>query len=120
MNSPSRDQVIAYAAQLGVPPLVAANYHAHCSATNWRMKDGSEMRSWQACFRIWVERTQGRPGCEIVLHDKPKPKRPEKTSHTDYDQDQWIQRTSIIMEGRERGASNDLISKVLAKHGLSW
>lgn len=116
MKAPTREDVISYASNIGVSPTVAATYYAHGVTTNWTMQGGQKVRNWQSCFRLWVERMQGKPGFEIVLHDKPHGRQRNKTDR----EKSLLRRESIIMAGRKKHATDEQIEVVLAKHGLTW
>ena len=118
MKTPTREQVVGYAAQLGVVAIVAANFHAHCTENNWHMKDGNPMRNWKVCFRLWVEAIQGRAGQEIVLHDQPHTN--DKLVARKQRQADDFRRDDIIRQGRKSGATDERIGEVLTKYGVSW
>lgn len=122
MNVPTIEEVVSYAAELGVTPTVGATYHAHGEQTNWTMRDGQKVRDWRTCFRKWIERMQGQPGFEIVLHDRPKQVRSNgSNAESERKQRQKEHQTfAIIKKGRESQASNDRIIAVLRTRGLVW
>ncbi len=111
----NRGEVIAYAETLGVTGVTAACFWEHGVATNWTMRDGQHVQDWKACFRLWVERSQGRPGQEIVFHPRPAPERKRESGER-----RILLRDRIIRAGRRLGADDEKIEVVLEKYGLTW
>ncbi len=121
VKAPTRDEVIAYASGLGIAGTPAATFWAHGDSTSWTFHDGEKVRDWKACFRLWVERMQGRPGFEIVLHDTSRVRSSGTIAEAEREQmkKEW-KAMDIVKNGRQSKASDENIIAVLRSRGLVW
>lgn len=57
------DEVIAYAATIGLPEAEARKFFDHYEANGWRQGGRAALKSWQAALRLWKRRwNEGGPG----------------------------------------------------------
>lgn len=120
MKAPTREEIINYAAGLGIAGTPAATFWAHGDQTCWTMRDGQEVRDWRACFRLWIEKMQGRPGFEIVLHHAPKSSGGTIAEAEKKQRQKDGEAFDIVKLGKESKASDDRIISVLRSRGLVW
>ncbi len=120
VEAPTREEVINYAAGLGIAGTPAATFWAHGDQTKWTMRDGQKVHDWRACFRLWIEKMQGRPGFEIVLHHRSK-SAGDTIAELERQRRQKEHKTfDIVRLGRESKAPDGKIIAALRSRGLVW
>lgn len=121
MKEPTREEVIDYAESMGIAGTPAVTYWAHGVETSWTMRDGAKVDNWKACFRLWMERMQGRPGFEIAENNEVKMSIVMTNAEAEKQQMRKDGDTfHIVKSGREAGASDDRIMAALRGRGLEW